>query len=210
MTSQATTQESARPSRWDASKTRCVGARWDGRDGWCRRRSAATQLGREPQVRSAVKQSSGADVFRSADERDAKRRERTAEQTRAEEVRAEQAKAAQEERERAKFLSSPVGQALTAKEAGQTFFEVQLELGKHTGSASFGTAEGRRTTSSSAATLGEIEKLGWRLEHTGYYFMITSESSSDRMFATGEATAVNGITIGVYLFRNTGPADSSY
>ncbi len=87
---------------------------------------------------------------------------------------------------------------------------MQLELGKHTGSANFGTAEGRRTTSSSAATLGEIEKLGWHLEHAGYYFMITSESSSDRMFATGEATAVNGITIGVYLFRNTGPADSKY
>ena len=53
---------------------------------------------------------------------------------------------------------------------------------------------------SSATTLGEIEKLGWRLEHAGYYFMITGERSSERAF--GQATAINGVTIGVYLFRN--------
>jgi len=30
--------------------------------------------------------------------------------------------------------------------------------------------------------------VGWRLEHVGYFYMITSETSSDRMFLTGEAT----------------------
>jgi hypothetical protein len=64
-------------------------------------------------------------------------------------------------------------------------------------------------TSSSAATLGEIEKLGWRLEHAGYYFMITGETSTARVFASGEATAVNGITVGVYLFRNSGLPESA-
>src|SRR5258708_39350455 len=47
----------------------------------------------------------------------------------------------------------------STKEAGQAFFEVQLEVGGHTGSAGFGSTDGRRTTSSSAATLGEIEKV---------------------------------------------------
>jgi hypothetical protein len=50
--------------------------------------------------------------------------------------------------------------------------------------------------------------LGWRLEHTGYYFMITGETSTDRMFVSGEATAISGITMGVYLFRNTALAVS--
>jgi hypothetical protein len=48
-----------------------------------------------------------------------------------------------------------------------------------------------------------IEQLGWRLEHAGYFFMITGESSTARVFASGDNTAVSGTTVGVYLFRNT-------
>jgi len=142
-------------------------------------------------------------VFKSADEREAERQARQAEQARAEADRAERAREAQEQRQRAAYLASPVGAATAAKEDGQLFFEIQLEVGRHSGSAGFGAIEGQHTTASSAATLGEIEKLGWRLEHAGYYFMITGESSTDRMFVSGENTAVNGVTMGVYLFRNT-------
>lgn len=110
---------------------------------------------------------------------------------------------AEEQRKRDAFLATPVGAATAAKEAGQTFFEFQLEVGGHTGSAGFGSADGRRTTSSSAVTLGEIEKLGWRLEHAGYYFMITGETSTARVLVSGDATAISGVTVGVYLFRNT-------
>jgi len=142
-------------------------------------------------------------MFKSADERASQRQQKEAEQAQAEAARAEQAKAAEEKRQRDAFLASPVGAATAAKEAGQQFFEIQLQVGGHVGSAGFGSADGRRTTSSSAATLGEIEKLGWHLEHAGYFYMITSETSSDRVFVTGQATAVSGVTMGVYLFRNT-------
>src|SRR5215472_394241 len=98
-------------------------------------------------------------MFKSADQRDAERRAREAEQARAAEARAEQARAAEEQRQRAAFLATPVGAATAAKEEGQPFFEVQLEVGSHFGTASFGTAEGRRSSASSAAILGEIEKL---------------------------------------------------
>jgi hypothetical protein len=66
-----------------------------------------------------------------------------------------------------------------------------------------GAADGRHTTSSSAVTLGEIEKLGWRLEHAGYFFIMNGETSTARVFVSGEATAISGVTVGVYLFRNT-------
>ena len=148
-------------------------------------------------------------MFKSAEEREAERREREAEEARAQAARAEQARVAEEQRNRAAFAATPVGAATLAKEAGQPFFEVQLEVGGHTGSAGFGSIDGRRTTSSSAATIGEIEKLGWRLEHAGYYFMITGETSTDRVFMSGEATAVSGVTIGVYLFRNSALSDST-
>jgi hypothetical protein len=142
-------------------------------------------------------------VFKSAEEREAERREREAEQARAQAALAEETRAAQEQRRRDAFLATPAGAATAAKEAGQAFFEIQLEVAGHAGSAAFGSVDARRTTSSSAATLGEIEELGWRLEHAGYYFMITRETSTDRVFVSGQATAISGVTVGVYLFRNT-------
>jgi hypothetical protein len=156
-----------------------------------------------------VTTSSGDNVFKSAEEREAERQAREAEEARAQAASAEQAKAAEEQRQRDAFMATPVGAATVAKEAGQPFFEIQLEVGGHTGSAGFGSIAGRRTASSSAVTLGEIEKLGWRLEHAGYYFMITGETSTARVFATGDATAVSGVTVGIYLFRNSARPGSS-
>jgi hypothetical protein len=120
-------------------------------------------------------------------------------------ARAEQASAAEKKRQNDAFLASPVGAATAAKEAGETFFEVQLRVGSHTGTAGFGSTDGRHITASSASTLGEIEKLGWHLEHTGYYFMLTGETSTARVFVSGDATAISGVTMGVYVFRNTAP-----
>ena len=142
-------------------------------------------------------------MFKSSQEREAEHRERDAQQAREQAARAEQEQAAEEQRKQAAFLATPVGAATAAKEAGQQFFEAQLEVGGHIGTAGFGSTDGRRTASSSAAILGEIENVGWRLEHAGYFYMVTSETSSDRVFLTGQATAVSGVTVGVYLFRNT-------
>lgn len=142
-------------------------------------------------------------MFKSSEERAAERQKREAEQAREQAARAEEAQAAEENRKRDAFLATPVGAATAAKEAGQRFFEIQLEVGAHTGTAGFGSADGHRTASSSAAILGDIENIGWRLEHAGYFYMITSETSSDRIFLTGQATAVSGVTVGVYLFRST-------
>jgi hypothetical protein len=155
-----------------------------------------------------LRTSSGDNVFKSAEEREAERREREAAQAREQAARAEQARIAEEQRKRDAFRATPIGAATLAMEEGQPFFEVQLRVGGHTGTAGFGSIEGRHTTSSSAAILAEIEKLGWRLEHTGYYFMVTGETSTNRVFLSGEATAISGVTIGVYLFRNTALSDS--
>jgi len=140
-------------------------------------------------------------VRKSAGDREAERRVREADRE------AEQARA-KEQRQREAFLATPIGAAIHAMEQRQRFFEVQLEVGRHTGSAGFGAAEGHHTTSSSAATLEEIEKLGWRLENAGYYFMITGETSTHRIMVSGEETAINGVTVGVYLFRNAALSDS--
>ena len=142
-------------------------------------------------------------MFKSAEERAAARREREAAEAREQEELAEEARLEEEERQREEFLATPVGAATAAMEEGEAFFEVQLEVGSHIGSAGFGSIDGRHSVSSSASTLGEIERLGWRLEHAGYFFMITGETSTARVFVSGDNTAVSGMTVGVYLFRNT-------
>jgi hypothetical protein len=142
-------------------------------------------------------------VFKSAEERAAARREREAAEAREQEALAEEARLEEEERQREEFLATPVGAATVAMEDGETFFEVQLEVGSQVGGAGFGSIDGRHSVSSSASTLGEIERLGWRLEHAGYFFMITGETSTARVFVSGDNTAVSGVTVGVYLFRNT-------
>ena len=82
-------------------------------------------------------------MFKNAEERAAQRREREAEQARAQAALAEQARVAEEQRQRDAFLATPVGAATAAKEAGQAFVEIQLEVGGHTGSAGSGSTEGR-------------------------------------------------------------------
>jgi hypothetical protein len=145
-------------------------------------------------------------MFKSADEREQERLAKEAQRAQEEQARAELQRQRAEAREREAAASTPVGAATLAKQGGQRFLEVQLEVGGHTGSASFGAASGKRVVSSSADTLAQIEGVGWHLEHASYFFMMTGETSSQRVFLTGEATAISGITVGVYLFRNTDAA----
>jgi hypothetical protein len=142
-------------------------------------------------------------VFRSPEEKAASRSKRDAERAQEEAALAERAKAAAEERQRAALLATPIGAATAALDAGQEFFEVQLEVGTHTGTASFGSAQGQRTTSSSAGILGEIEKLGWRLEHASYLYVMTGETSTKKVLVSGDETIISGTTVGVYLFRRS-------
>ena len=105
------------------------------------------------------------------------------------------------------WLGTPIGMATTAKESGNGFFEIELEIGSSSRNVSFGSADfGKHKKSDFTGLLSQIEEVGWRLEHVGYYFMITGETSRDKFLASGQNTAVNGKTMGVYLFRN---ADNS-
>lgn len=106
------------------------------------------------------------------------------------------------------WLASPLGQATTAKENNEGFLEIEIPLGARRGEVHFGSRgrdgliDGKYKKSSYAGLLSDIEDIGWRLEHVGYYFMITEESSRDKLLSTGQRTQVSGQTMGVYLFKN--------
>ena len=108
-----------------------------------------------------------------------------------------------EEKDHKKWLSSPVGLATTAKENSEGFFEIELEVGSSKREIAFGTKDfGGHTKKSFTGLLSAIEDIGWKLEHVGYYFLITGESSRDKFLASGQSVAVSGKTMGIYLFRN--------
>jgi hypothetical protein len=95
---------------------------------------------------------------------------------------------------------------------GATFLELQLEVNRISGDAGMGSATGREQRSTDHVTvLSQVEALGWRLEHVGYVFVETGQISTDKFLVTGQATAVNGKTVGIYLFRRatTPPASAA-
>jgi hypothetical protein len=109
-----------------------------------------------------------------------------------------------EQKRREEWLKTPLGLATTAKESGNGFFELELEIGSSNRSVSFGTADfGKHKKSDFTGLLSQIEDIGWNLQHVGYYFMTTGETSRDKFLASGQNVAVKGKTMGVYLFRNS-------
>jgi hypothetical protein len=114
-------------------------------------------------------------------------------QRRAEAVRQKQAE---------EYAASPVGQAEAAATSGAAFFQAQIEVSRLDGSASFGAATGSIQHSARPDLLGQIEAFGWRLENVGYVFVETGTTSTGRVMMSGEATAVRGVVLGIYLFRN--------
>ncbi|MFL6239068.1 MAG: DUF2510 domain-containing protein [Actinomycetes bacterium] len=193
------------PAGWYADTTQAGTQRyWDGQQ-W----TDQTRAAQVPQQRAGGRgNTSDAKAAAAAAKFEAKAgRESAKAQAKADrEAAANQAKAQREaaQKEQA-FRSSPVGQALTAKEQQQGLFEMQLVVGQ---SQRDSTIWGGNNTNWSkdkklnhAGTLAAIEAVGWKLEHVGYIFQITSESSRDKFLATGQQVAVSGQTIGIYLFR---------
>ena len=133
---------------------------------------------------------------------------------------AARARAEQEERRKQKeleaYLKTPVGRAETALQTGQRFFQFTAQVSAVSGkSTDLGLALGvigtpmlpTSTTTTrrfdSTDVLGQIEEIGWRLEHVGYVFVETGEVSRGKMLSSGEVSQTNGYVEGIYLFRRS-------
>lgn len=140
-------------------------------------------------------------LFSTEEDRARKEAERRAREA----AEAAQRQAQTEEASRRGWAASPLGRATAARDVGHTFFEMQLELGRAEGRAGWGTRdyESSEQITSAAELLGEIERVGWRLEHVACAFRMTGLSSTERFMTSGEETAVSGVTVGLYVFRST-------
>lgn len=107
------------------------------------------------------------------------------------------------ERERQEFLASPVGQARTAYEAGDTFFQVSAPLSE-TKRTAMGVLGGdkagmKRDEQAHGDILGRVEKEGWRLADVGYVFEETGSVSRDKLMSSGQTANVTGNIVGRVL-----------
>jgi hypothetical protein len=110
--------------------------------------------------------------------------------------------AAAEEKRRAEHAASPVGRAEAAKERGDAFIQIEIAGVEVDGASSFGSSNSTmKRIEGTTKVLGEIEAVGWRLEHAGWVFVETGATTSDRIMSTGQGTATKGQIVGIYLFR---------
>jgi hypothetical protein len=117
-----------------------------------------------------------------------------------------------EQKARQAWLASPVGQATSAREAGAQFFQIDLDLTAMERSvwasadAKSGYNVKERRVGNHADALGQIEAVGWRLEHAGFVFIQTGQVSRDKMLSSGQEVGVQGRVSGIYLFRRASEA----
>lgn len=93
--------------------------------------------------------------------------------------------------------------AQTAHARGDALLQLQLDVSLLTGQTStWGSAGNTMSGDESIGYfLGEVEKIGWRLEHTGFTFVESGATTSARMFGTGEGVVNHGAVAGYYVFR---------
>ncbi|MFK0004980.1 hypothetical protein [Paenarthrobacter sp. NPDC090522] len=105
----------------------------------------------------------------------------------------EQKQAEKAAKEAAEYAASPVGRADAAYRNGDGLFQLELPVNKISNSKVFpGPPLG--------GLLGQVEAVGWHLEHVGYVYLQTDSSSLPGLF-TGTIGQVAGHTMGIYLFR---------
>ena len=106
----------------------------------------------------------------------------------------------------AAFWASPVGRAARARLRGDRFFQIELDdatLAAYAETAA--PAEGRRARRT-CDLLGQIEELGWHLEHVSWWRVDGHDAGGDRPFE--QPASDEDHVRGVYLFHSV-PVDDT-
>lgn len=98
-----------------------------------------------------------------------------------------------------------LGAARDAYTRGDPLLHLHVEVSRLTGApSSWGSAENDYLQNESVGYfLGEVERAGWRLEHTGYAFVDSGATTSDRLMSTGTGVVNHGGVSGYFTFRRT-------
>jgi len=139
------------------------------------------------------------------DPRHAKREARAAARQAKAQAREEAARQRVEDQAAAAFWGSPQGQARSAYQVGQHFFQIELPIWQTqrsvTSLLSGDVSTETKISGRQLHLLELIEAEGWRLENVGYVFQQTGAVSRDKFLSSGQTVGVTGEIVGIYLFR---------
>ncbi len=96
------------------------------------------------------------------------------------------------------FWASPVGQAARAKLRGDHFFQIELDDSVLAAYAESAAPGGGRRARHTYDLLGQIEELGWHLEHVAWWPIDPGDPTAQLTPTVGDAEHVRG----VYLFHS--------
>lgn len=106
-------------------------------------------------------------------------------------VREEQARDEQQKQAQAAHAVTPIGRAQAAYRNGDGFFQLELPVNQfQKGKLQLGSPLG--------GILGQVESIGWHLEHAGYVFLQTGSYVDVRVSSIENH---QGEVMGIYLFR---------
>lgn len=96
-----------------------------------------------------------------------------------------------------------LGVAREAHLRGDALLHLAVEVSRLTGPLpSWGTTTNEYAhTDNVGYFLGEVERLGWRLEHTGYTSVESGATTSERTLGSGTSTVNHGAVSGYFTFR---------
>ncbi|MGI6877485.1 hypothetical protein [Microbacterium sp. gxy059] len=96
-----------------------------------------------------------------------------------------------------------IGLARLAHDRGDLLLHITLDVSRLAGEKSaWGSSENLIQVDESVGYfLSEIERVGWRLEHTGYAFVESGATTSGRILGTGEGVVNHGVVSGSFTFR---------
>jgi hypothetical protein len=85
------------------------------------------------------------------------------------------------------------------------FFQLTINISEIEGrSSDWGASQSTQVRRFNAVdTLGQIEELGWHLEHVGYVFVETGEVARSKVLSSGSVARTQGYVEGIYLFRRS-------
>lgn len=110
--------------------------------------------------------------------------------------------AERDQRDHAKWLTTPPGRARAAYQRGDQLFQVGLELAAQIGEVAHGVGLNHHTQFQDAnPVINAIAAEGWELVSMSTVYVINEMGSRDKLTVSGQQTAVSGKTIGYYVFR---------
>ena len=98
--------------------------------------------------------------------------------------------------------SSPIVRAKAAFERGDLVFQCELDLmSQRPVVIPLRSASTDKRTTDSSEIIKAICREGWELVNGSFVFVHEGSKSRDKLLGTGEQVAVQGRTVGYYLFR---------